>query len=726
MIKLFKILLKKRWLVLITVIAIVAQCWMQLNLPEYMGNIQTILNYKNDALAGGSLLTDPVSLSNPLSGQITIISTYLSTEDMINLILSQGLWMLICCFIILGCALVQNFTAARTGAFVGKYLREKIYNKVNTLSLSQYSHFGTSTLITRTTNDIEQIKNYIVMSLRTLVMSPTYMIIAIIKTLSISYPGPILASVLAICIPLVIVAIIVLFVSVGPIFKMVQKRIDDVTVVLRENLTGIRVIRAYNQEPTENNKFDKVNQNLKKIITKSGRIMSAASPFISIVFNLCYIGIYALGFYLLTTISSSSVEAFQSTIASQITIISVVAQYSMQIMNSFLMFAMILIMIPQASASFKRINEVIETTPDIDDSKARDYLKELLELDLHKKQKLFKDNYKLNDNKDFSYSLLKEKYLSMSEEEKEKDPQYKEFISYTNIKKEYEEKLEIVNDLSNEKYIDIYEEYFKNNDLHGVIEFKDVTFQYSDSNTPTIYNISFKTKPGTTTAIIGSTGSGKSTLINLIPRFYDATSGEILFNGINIKNLPQKILREHLGFVPQTALLFSGTIKENIAYGKNDATDEEILNALSVAQAEHFVSKLPEGINSFVSQGGKNFSGGQKQRLAIARSLIKKPEIYVFDDSFSALDFKTDAKLRYELKKVTKDSSVIVVAQRVSSILDADNIIVLNEGKCVGEGKHEELLKSCPVYQDIVRSQLDSDEIDKTLSMNKSITEGVN
>lgn len=726
MIKLFKILLKKRWLVLITVIAIVAQCWMQLNLPEYMGNIQTILNYKNDALAGGSLLTDPVSLSNPLSGQITIISTYLSTEDMINLILSQGLWMLICCFIILGCALVQNFTAARTGAFVGKYLREKIYNKVNTLSLSQYSHFGTSTLITRTTNDIEQIKNYIVMSLRTLVMSPTYMIIAIIKTLSISYPGPILASVLAICIPLVIVAIIVLFVSVGPIFKMVQKRIDDVTVVLRENLTGIRVIRAYNQEPTENNKFDKVNQNLKKIITKSGRIMSAASPFISIVFNLCYIGIYALGFYLLTTISSSSVEAFQSTIASQITIISVVAQYSMQIMNSFLMFAMILIMIPQASASFKRINEVIETTPDIDDSKARDYLKELLELDLHKKQKLFKDNYKLNNNKDFSYSLLKEKYLSMSEEEKEKDPQYKEFISYTNIKKEYEEKLEIVNDLSNEKYIDIYEEYFKNNDLHGVIEFKDVTFQYSDSNTPTIYNISFKTKPGTTTAIIGSTGSGKSTLINLIPRFYDATSGEILFNGINIKNLPQKILREHLGFVPQTALLFSGTIKENIAYGKNDATDEEILNALSVAQAEHFVSKLPEGINSFVSQGGKNFSGGQKQRLAIARSLIKKPEIYVFDDSFSALDFKTDAKLRYELKKVTKDSSVIVVAQRVSSILDADNIIVLNEGKCVGEGKHEELLKSCPVYQDIVRSQLDSDEIDKTLSMNKSITEGVN
>lgn len=726
MIKLFKILFKKRWLVLITVITIVAQCWMQLNLPEYMGNIQTILNYKNDALAGGSLLTDPVSLSNPLSGQITIISTYLSTEDMINLILSQGLWMLICCFIILGCALVQNFTAARTGAFVGKYLREKIYNKVNTLSLSQYSHFGTSTLITRTTNDIEQIKNYIVMSLRTLVMSPTYMIIAIIKTLSISYPGPILASVLAICIPLVIVAIIVLFVSVGPIFKMVQKRIDDVTVVLRENLTGIRVIRAYNQEPTENNKFDKVNQNLKKIITKSGRIMSAASPFISIVFNLCYIGIYALGFYLLTTISSSSVEAFQSTIASQITIISVVAQYSMQIMNSFLMFAMILIMIPQASASFKRINEVIETTPDIDDSKARDYLKELLELDLHKKQKLFKDNYKLNDNKDFSYSLLKEKYLSMSEEEKEKDPQYKEFISYTNIKKEYEEKLEIVNDLSNEKYIDIYEEYFKNNDLHGVIEFKDVTFQYSDSNTPTIYNISFKTKPGTTTAIIGSTGSGKSTLINLIPRFYDATSGEILFNGINIKNLPQKILREHLGFVPQTALLFSGTIKENIAYGKIDATDEEILNALSVAQAEHFVSKLPEGINSFVSQGGKNFSGGQKQRLAIARSLIKKPEIYVFDDSFSALDFKTDAKLRYELKKVTKDSSVIVVAQRVSSILDADNIIVLNEGKCVGEGKHEELLKSCSVYQDIVRSQLDSDEIDKTLSMNKSITEGIN
>ena len=256
-------------------------------------------------------------------------------------------------------------------------------------------------------------------------------------------------------------------------------------------------------------------------------------------------------------------------------------------------------------------------------------------------------------------------------------------------------------------------------DINGVIEFKNVTFSYPDTDTPCIENISFKTKPGKTTAIIGSTGSGKSTIINLIPKFYKPTSGEILFDGVNLEDVSSECVREHLGFVPQTALLFKGTIRSNIQFGKKDATDEEIKEVLKVAQAKNFVDKLPDQLDTFVSQSGKNFSGGQKQRLCIARALVKKPEVYVFDDSFSALDFKTDAKLRNALKGYVGNSSIIVVAQRVSSILDADNIIVLHEGKIVDQGTHQELIARCNVYQDIVKSQLDSDEIEKTINLNK-------
>ena len=334
----------------------------------------------------------------------------------------------------------------------------------------------------------------------------------------------------------------------------------------------------------------------------------------------------------------------QKTIANDISGIVVVSQYSMQIMQSFIMLAFVLVLLPQTMASMSRINEVL---------KCEDTVKEC-------------DHNKFN------------------------------------------------------------EELFQKREK-GSIEFKDVSFCYPDSNTPVIEHISFKTKPGTTTAIIGSTGSGKSTIINLIPRFYDATSGEIILDNYNIKDIPQKTLRDCIGFVPQQALLFSGTIEENIRFGNKNASDEEILEALSVAQTEHFISKLPNGTKTFVSQGGKNFSGGQKQRLCIARALVKKPEIYVFDDSFSALDFKTDAKLRQALKKYIVNSSIIIVAQRVSSILDADNIIVLNEGKCVGQGTHAELLKSCPIYQDIVKSQLDPDEVEKTINILNSIkSEGGN
>ena len=719
MAKLFKIFAKRWYLILMTALAIICQVWFQLNLPDFMGNIQTIIMY------GKMPVIQPVTYTNPLTGEVLQIIQTLSQEEMISRILNQGGWMILCCAVILCCAFIQFYGASSTGAYTGKELRRYMYQKVNTLSLSEYNKFGTATLITRTTNDIEQIKNYVIMALRIMVMSPTYMIIAIIKTVTLPDPGPRLSLVLVIAIPLIIAFMVIIFAFVVPLFKLMQYRLDDVTVVLREGLTGVRVIRAYDQQETESKKFKDVNGALRKIQKRSGRIMSIANPAIQVIFNFTFIVIYAFGFYLLTDISGVNINA---ALAEQVKIISIVAQYSMQIMNSFLMFAMILIMIPQALASYRRIDEVFQTKSIIDDSYARDFAKKAYEAHLARLEYRFKEEYKnTHDGNIFSFSLLKDKFSKMSEEEKVNDPLYKDYTDYIDIRKNREKIIERLNDNSSDEYIKVIEKYFHDFKEHGVVEFKNVSFTYPDANTPTIMNISFKTKPGTTTAIIGSTGSGKSTLINLIPRFYDATEGEILFDGVNVKFLPQKVLRDHVGFVPQQAVLFSGSIRENMKYGDKEASDETIITALNVAQAGNFVSKLPEKLDTYVSQGGKNFSGGQKQRLCIARALVRKPEIYVFDDSFSALDFKTDAMLRAELKKYTKNASTIVVAQRVSSILDADNIIVLNEGKCVGQGTHRELLASCKVYQDIVKSQLDPEEVEKTIQLTKQyVAEGGN
>lgn len=601
MIKVLKILMEKWYLVLIVAGCIIAQTWLQLELPEYMGTIQNLIT------------------NNTTGANIT------------NQILQQGGWMILISVGIVLLAVIQFYFGSFAGAYVGKRLRQEMFHKVNTLSLTDYNNFGTATLITRTTNDIEQIKNFVIMAIRTLFMSPTMMIIAIIKTVE---REALLASVIAICIPLIIVVMVILLALTSPLFKKIQKNTDDLTVVFRENLTGVRVVRAYCQQPKEDEKFQFANTNITKTIVKIGRIMSVANPFINVLFNLCFIGIYALGFYILT-LNSVSIEHGATVIQDQITTISVVSQYSMQIMMSFLMFAMMFIMVPSAMASQKRINQVLNTPSSKDDESTGKY----------------------------------------KEEDLKKSP------------------------------------------LHGVIEFNNVSFSYPDSEKPCIEHISFTTHPGKTTAIIGSTGSGKSSLINLIPRFYDATQGDVSLDGFNVKDIKPSILREHLGFIPQSATLFKGTIRENIKFGKDDASDEEIMKALDVAQANHFISKLPDGLDSYVSQGGKNFSGGQKQRLSIARALIRKPEIYIFDDSFSALDFKTDSKLRYALKSYTGDSSIIVVAQRVSSIIDADNIIVLDEGKCVGQGTHVELLKNCSVYQNIVKSQLDPEEVEKTIRM---------
>ncbi len=606
--KVIKILFKKWYVVLLVAACIILQVNLQLQLPEEMGYIQTYMNQ---------------------------YSSHAITQDaMYQGILETGGKMLLVSAGIALCAVVQNFFAAWLGAFVGKFMRAEVFYKVNSLSLSNYNKFGTATLITRTTNDIEQIKNLVAMSIRTLIMSPTYVILALIKILQ---KDARLAIVLAISVPLILIGIILLLHFATPLFKKIQECTDNVTIVLRENLTGIRVVRAYNQQETEYKKFDNANSAMRRTIIKVQRTMSVADPAINVIFDLCYVGIYALGFYLLDGLQLTSSNNAQI-LSESLTNITVSAQYSMNIMTSFLMFAMLFVMIPQASASNRRINEVLNTVSTIQE-------KELTEEELNK---------------------------------------------------------------------------LKENKTKGVLEFKDVSFTYPDAKTPVISHINFKTKPGSITAIIGSTGSGKSSIINLIPRFYDATEGQILIDGVDVKDYPQKMLRDKLGFVPQTAVLFKGTIKENIRFGKDDATDEEINEALSVAQTEHFINKLPDKLDSYVAQGGKNFSGGQKQRLAIARALVRKPEIYIFDDSFSALDFKTDAKLRAALKDYAKDSSVIVVAQRVSSILDADNILVVNDGKIVGQGKHKTLLRTCKIYQDIVKSQLDADEIEKTIKMNEA------
>ena len=595
--KVLHFLRKKRPFLLLIACAIIAQCYLQLMLPEYMGKITTLITS--------------------------------DSPDKINQIWVNGGYMILISIGVVVLATIQNFTGATLSAYVGRELRTEMFHKVNHISLTEYNKFGTATLITRTTNDIEQVKNYVLMAVRIIVMSPTYMIIGLIKTLT---QDAMLSIVLAICIPLIILFMAILLKFATPLFKSLQTKIDNLTIVVRENLTGVRVIRAYNQQGVEYKKFDKANKDMTQTVTKVGKIMSFTNPLISIIFNLCFIGIYALGFYLLNGLNAGDPQ-----IGNLISNVAVVAQYSLQIMQSFMMLAMIFIMLPQASACSKRIAEVLDV----------------------------KDNEQI-DNVD---------------------------------KEEYEK--------------------FKNKTTRGVLAFNNVTFTYPDSDTPCIENVSFKTKPGKMLAIIGSTGAGKSTVINLIPRFYDATKGSITLDGVDITKIPIKNLRDSIGFVPQKAVLFKGTIKDNIRFGKKDATDEEINEALSVAQTEHFISKLPKGLDSFVSQGGKNFSGGQKQRLSIARALVKKPEVYVFDDSFSALDFKTDAKLRAALKTYVGDSTMIVVAQRVSSILDADTIVVLNEGKVAGIGNHEDLLKNCPIYQDIVKSQLDPDEVEKTLKMSR-------
>ncbi|MBU3127192.1 ABC transporter ATP-binding protein [Clostridium tagluense] len=506
------------------------------------------------------------------------------------------------------CSVVAGFLSSRTAVELGMIIRSKIFAKVEGFSLHEFDKIGTATLITRTTNDVTQIQQVTVMMFSIMLFAPLTGIGGIIMALREDKP---LTWIFAVVIPLLTIIIGMVLQKGIPLFKLMQVKLDKLNLVLREGLTGIRVIRAFNRIENEKERFDAANLGLMNNSIKVNKIMAVLMPIMMLIMNLTTVAIFWFG--------SMRIDAGSMQVGSLMAFI----QYGMQILFSFLMIAMMFIMIPRAQASAERINEVLEMEPEI--------------VDLEKTS------------------------------------------------------------LANKK--------------SGYVEFKEVTFSYPGAEQPAISNITFSAGPGEVTAIIGGTGSGKSTLINLIPRFYDATSGCVLVNGVDVREISQEDLRVKIGFVPQKNVLFSGTIADNIKYGNNNATFAEIKHAAQVAQATDFINGMDMGFDHFIAQGGTNVSGGQKQRLSIARALVRKPEIYIFDDSFSALDFKTDARLRAALKDETAAATVLIIAQRVATVMDADRIIVLDEGKIAGMGIHKELLSSCKVYHEIVSSQLSEEEL---------------
>lgn len=506
------------------------------------------------------------------------------------------------------CAVAASFFSSQTSIGLGRTLRSQVFRQVESFSLHEFDQFGASTLITRTTNDIIQIQTVTILIFNMMVSAPITAVAGTILAYSKDHG---LTLILAVALP-VIAAVVAAIGSQGiPLFKLVQVKIDKVNLVLREKLTGIRVVRAFNQVERERKRFDSASRDLTDNYIKVNRIMAFMMPTMMIIMNLVTLSILWFG--------AMRINSGDTNIGNLIAFM----QYAMQILISLLMFTAMFIMIPRAQAAAVRINQVLDTKPEIS------------------------------------------------------DPAQPHGAA----------------------------------DESGYVEFRNVTFRYHGAEEAAVHDISFSAKPGETTAIIGGTGSGKSTIVNLIPRFYDPNAGQVLVDGVDVRKITQQELRQKIGFVPQKAILFTGTVAENLRYGKADATDDEVRHAAQVAQAADFIEGMDDSYDTMLSEGGLNLSGGQKQRLAIARALVRKPEIYVFDDSFSALDFKTDAKLRAALKKETADSTLIIVAQRVGTVMDADRIIVLDEGGVAGIGTHKELMRSCEVYREIVSSQLSEEEL---------------
>ncbi|MCI8501834.1 MAG: ABC transporter ATP-binding protein [Oscillospiraceae bacterium] len=525
-------------------------------------------------------------------------------------ILAEGGKMLLVALLGAVCTIAVGYLSARLAAGTARNLRHDVFRKVERFSNAEFDHFSTASLITRTTNDIQQIQMLSVMALRFVFYAPIMGIGGVIRAVGKSSN---LSWIIAVAVLVVIGFVLVIFALSVPRFKRVQKLVDKLNLVTRESLTGMMVIRAFNTQRREEERFDEVNRDLTRITLFVNRIMVFMMPVMMLIMN----GVQLL----IIWIGAGQVDLGGIQVGDMMAFM----QYAMQIIMSFLMISVMFIMLPRASVSAQRINEVLETEPVIRD--------------------------------------------------KEVPARFPE-------------------------------------DFKGIVEFKDVTFAYPGADEPALKHISFTAKPGETTAFIGSTGSGKSTLVNLIARFYDVTEGQILIDGVDIRDVSQHELRERIGFVPQKGVLFSGTIRSNLQYAKEDASDDELRMAAEIAQAADFIGDKEAGYDSEIAQGGGNVSGGQKQRLSIARALVKRAPIYIFDDSFSALDFKTDAALRRALKRETGHSTMLLVAQRISTIMGAEQIIVLDDGGIAGIGTHQELMKCCDVYREIAQSQLSEKELD--------------
>ncbi len=583
MLKLLKNLTKKEWIFAIfCIILIIGQVWLELKIPDYMSEITVLVQTE------GSKMQD---------------------------ILLNGGYMILCALGSLIFAIGAGYFAAYIASEFSKNTRKQIFDKVQTIDTEEVKTFQTSSLITRTTNDVTQVEILLAMGLQLLVKAPITAIWAITKILNKGWQW---SAITGIAVLILLGVITTLMIIVIPRFKIVQKLIDKINGIARENLTGIRVVRAFNAEKYQEDKFDKVNNDLTNLQLFNQKKFSIMMPVMYLIMYGLTLSIYFIG----ASLIQNSILADKITLFGNMIVFS---SYAMQVIMSFLMLAMIFMMIPRAEVSAKRINEVLDT-----------------------KQKIIPGNL---------------------------DPITKE---------------------------------------KGTVEFKNVSFKYPDADEYVLENISFKVNKGETIAFIGSTGSGKSTLINLVPRFYDATGGEVLIDGINVKDYKPEVLNNKLGYVPQKAVMFAGTVNYNISYGNcgKEITKEKIKEAAKVAQADEFIEKMDDKYETYIAQGGTNISGGQKQRLAIARAIAKEPEIYIFDDSFSALDYKTDATLRKELKNYTKEATSLIVAQRIGTIMQADKIVVLDSGKCVGMGTHKELLNNCEVYREIALSQLSKEELE--------------
>ena len=585
MIKLLRNLTKKE---LITIafcfVLIFGQVWLELKMPDYMSEITVLVQTE------GSQMAD---------------------------IVRNGAYMLLCALGSLVDSIIVGYIISNTSATFSMQIRKKLFDKVENLAINEIKNFSTSSLITRTTNDITQIQMFIAMGLQLMIKAPITAVWAVTKILNKNWQW---SALTAAGVAILLGVIAILMVIVMPRFKIVQKLIDKINGVTRENLTGIRVVRAFNAEQFQENKFEEVNGKLTRQQLFNQKVFSILSPTMYLVMYFLPLGIYFIGANLIKdALMVDKLLIFGDMV--------VFSSYAMQVIMSFLMLAMIFMMLPRAQVSSNRINEVLDTDITVKDGK-------------------------------------------------------------------------VDKDITKER---------------GTVEFKNVSFKYPDGDEYVIKNISFKANKGDTVAFIGSTGSGKSTLINLIPRFYDATEGEVLVDGVNVKDYTQEFLHNKIGYVSQKAVIFSDTVSNNVSYGDNGkpkASEEEIKKAIEVAQGKDFVEKMENGYETLMAEGGTNVSGGQKQRLSIARAIARNPEIYIFDDSFSALDYKTDSVLRKELKKYTKDATTLIVAQRIGTIMHADKILVLDDGKCVGQGSHKDLLQSCDVYKQIALSQLSKEELE--------------